>query len=167
VTDPNPASLPDAALLAACKKTATTSGGPGGQHRNRVHTNVVLLHQPTGVRATAGERRKRIENQRVALRRLRRALAAAVRRPFTTPSDAWRARVKGGRLVLSPRHADVPRFLAEALDALAASEFDGKAAAERLGVSRTQLVKLLALHRPALEVWNDARRASGLTPLRT
>ncbi len=166
MTDPHPATLPDDALLAACKRSATRSSGPGGQHRNRVNTNVVLVHQPSGVRAMAGERRKRLDNERVALLRLRRALAAAVRRAWTAPSSEWSARLKGGRLVLSARSPDVPRCLAEALDALAAADFDGRVAAERLGVTRTQLVKLLALHHPALEVWNDARRAKGLTPLR-
>lgn len=65
----HPACLPAAELLAAHDETRTRRSGPGGQHRNKVETAVVLLHQPTGIKAEASERRSKAENRRVALRR--------------------------------------------------------------------------------------------------
>jgi hypothetical protein len=47
--------------------------------------------------------------------------------------------------------------LAEALDAIAAAEFDPKPAAQHLGCSPTQLVKLIQ-HEPRAMVWWNARR---------
>lgn len=118
------------------------------------------------MRALAGERRKRIDNERVALRRLRLLLAVAVRLPWTAPSPLWRERTRTGRLVVSARSAAVPALIAEALDALVSHGYDGRAVSALLGVSHTQLVRLLRVHPPALAAWNAARRARGLRLLR-
>ena len=53
--------------------------GPGGQHRNKVESGIVLLHRSTGISAEASERRSQADNRRVALRRLRINLALDVR----------------------------------------------------------------------------------------
>lgn len=72
---PHPAAWPDTKLLEACGQSQGRSSGPGGQHRNKVSTQITLLHKETGISAQAGERRSMIENKSVALRRLRLALA--------------------------------------------------------------------------------------------
>ena len=71
----HPAALPDKRLLEACVMGQSRASGPGGQHRNKVQTQVTLTHRPTGVAATAGEHRSQVENKMLALRRLRLKLA--------------------------------------------------------------------------------------------
>ena len=67
----HPACLPIDELLAQCDVRHERRSGPGGQHRNKVATAVVLTHRPTGVRAEANERRSQAENHAEAVRRLR------------------------------------------------------------------------------------------------
>jgi hypothetical protein len=186
---PHPACLPDAALLAQCEIGFGRSGGPGGQHRNKVETLVRLVHTPTGFESHAGERRSQIENKAVALRRLRLLLATHAR--IAVPageigSDLWRSRLRtpgkgheGGRsplgrwrgggtghIAVNPEHRDYACLLAEALDTLAAAAWDPKPASLRLSCSSSQLVKLIADHPPALAHVNVKRAGLGLGPLR-
>ena len=81
------------------------------------------------------------------------------------PSDLWRGRSRGGRLAINPEHTDFPSLLAEALDQIAAAGWEESAAAETLGVSRTQLVKLLRIEPTALACLNKHRTEKGLKPL--
>lgn len=187
---PHPACLDDEALLAQCQIGFGRSGGPGGQHRNKVQSLVRLVHAPTGIEAHAGERRTQHENRRVALRRLRLALAVEVRTPVPdgdVASDLWRSRrhqprrgEEGGRsplgrwrgggsglIVVNPDHHDYPSLLAEALDVIAACDWDAKLASLRLECSATQLIRLVADYAPAMVRWNREREARGMRPLRT
>lgn len=170
-TPPHPSSLPLPDLLAACAETRTRRGGPGGQHRNKVETAVVLRHLPSGVSAEAAERRSQAENRAVAARRLRLRLAVAVRsEPLPgsdhAPSDTWHGRTRAARLMVAESHDDYPTLLAEALDGLAAAGWEPRVAAARLGVSATQIVRLVAKHPPALAMVNERRAATALHPLR-
>jgi len=166
----HPAALPPEVLLAACDLRRTRRRGPGGQHRNKVETAVVLEHRPSGVRAEAAERRSQAENRAAALRRLRVNLALAVRTPPTAsdePSPLWqRRRSSGGILRVAADHEDFPAILAEALDAIARAEDDVARAAKSLGVTGSQLVKLLGKEPRALAAVNQSRAARRLRPLR-
>jgi ribosome-associated protein len=78
--------LSDPALLSECRQEFFVGGGPGGQHRNKTASAVRLTHGPTGVVATATERRSQRQNRGAALERLRERLRALshvpkVRRP--------------------------------------------------------------------------------------
>jgi hypothetical protein len=163
----HPALLPLEKLLAECDVRHERRQGPGGQHRNKVSTAVVLVHRPTGLRAEANERRSQAENHREALRRLRVRLAIDMRSeaPAEGPSELWRSRARGGKLAVNPEHDDFPALLAEALDCVAAVEFDVAAAADRLVVSSSQLVKFLKDEPAAWAGVNAARRQRGLRPL--
>jgi hypothetical protein len=164
----HPAGQDDARLLADCEMKFLRRSGPGGQNRNKVETAVVLHHRPSGLVAEANERRSQAENRREALRRLRVALALEVRRPVDPrepPSALWRSRCLGGRIALNPTHEDVPPLLAEALDVLEGRDLDPKAAANVLGCSPSQLVKLLKIEPKALADVNRRRVARGLRPL--
>mgnify|MGYP001288551881 CR=1 FL=1 len=67
----HPAALQSEILLTQCEESRTKRSGPGGQHRNKTETAVVLTHQPSGIVAEASERRSQAANRRVALWRLR------------------------------------------------------------------------------------------------
>lgn len=198
---PHPACLDDDALLAQCAVTAGRGGGPGGQNRNKVATLVEITHQPTGLRAHAGERRSQIENKHAAVRRLRLVLATLVRaaappppapkgktredflaaldasistkgKPGDQNSDLWRSRVggtrggKGGKIACNPDHHDYPALLAEALDTIADCAWEPKPAADRLGITASQLIKLVKEHPPALAQWNAQRARRAGHPLK-
>jgi hypothetical protein len=169
LSDPHPATLDEAALSAKCEVRFTRRSGPGGQNRNKVETAVVLRHVPTGLTAEASERRTQGENLRAAQFRLRLNLALAVRRHVARddpPSDLWRSRCRGGRVSVNVEHDDFPSLLAEALDRLEASRMDVRPAAEALGCTATQLVRLLKGEPRALQRVNEARASLGLRPLR-
>lgn len=164
----HPSSLPPEELIAQCDVLRTRGSGPGGRHRNSTDSRVELRHRETGVVGAAGERRDQHRNREVALERLRLALAVQVRTPpGPVPIALWRSRIKGGRIVCSPRHPDYPALLAEALDWLASVDWEPGRAAPLLGCTPTQLVRFLASHGAAFGVVNAARAASGLHPLRS
>ena len=160
----HPAALTDDDLLKECELARSRSGGPGGQHRNKVETKVTITHRPTGIEAHAGERRSVQDNKRVALFRLRLALALLVREPVPigeARSSLWRSRCRDGRIVCSPEHRDYPAMLAEALDMIETCSLDPGTAALRLECTPSQLVKLVKDHPPALEHWNRSRADRG------
>lgn len=169
----HPATLAVDRLVAQCDVTRLRRSGPGGQHRNKVETGIRILHRPTGLRAEATERRSQAQNQAVAIFRLRLRLAVGVRRApesldaTVRPSPLWCARLSpGGRLHVAPTHDDFPALLAEALDALATSQWEPPTAATELRCTTNQLVRLIKSHRPAFELANRCRADRGLPPLR-
>jgi hypothetical protein len=170
MSDQHPAAHSDDQLLGDCDVRRLRRGGPGGQHRNKVETAVVITHRPTGIRAEANERRSQTENHQQALFRLRVRLAIEVRTPAeagqtTEPSPLWCERSAAKRLSINPSHADFPALLAEALDAVAAADFDVAASAERLHVSTSQLRRFLKHEPAAWKLVSDARRERGLRQL--
>ncbi len=164
----HPAALPDERLLADCRVSFTRRSGPGGQNRNKVETAVVLKHLPTGIVVEANERRSQSENRRVALDRLRRSLAVAIRIESTADqavSNLWKSRLRDRKIAINPAHADFPALLAFALDATAQAGWDVAAAAARLDCSSSQLVKLFKHEQKAIELVNRHREFKGLNPL--
>ena len=164
----HPAAADPSTLAGECDLRFTRRSGPGGQNRNKVETAVVLKHRPTGLGAEASERRSQGENLEAALFRLRITLALKIRLPVepgAAPTELWRSRCRGGKVVVNPSHGDFPALLAEALDRLDACGSDPRSAAAGLGCSPTQLVRLLKDEPRAFMQVNAARARLGLHAL--
>ncbi len=164
----HPAKLLEEHLLAECEQRLLRRGGPGGQHRNKVETAVLLTHLPTGISAEANERRSQADNRRNAIFRLRLCLAVRHRTSFDAtlpPSQLWQERVKNSRIRIAPTNEDFPSLLAELLDFLSAVDFEFGKASEHFAVTSSQLVKLLKAHPPALSIVNSHRQTHGLHKL--
>lgn len=166
----HPAALSDETLLKQCEIVFGRASGPGGQHRNKVETAVTLTHKPTGIHASASERRKQYENRLVALRRLRLRLAMEFRRNIDprryAPSDLWRSRRQGDKMPVNPHNRDYPSLLAEALDVVIAARFDVAGSAGILGLTMSQLARLIRHEKHAFAMVNEGRTARGLPALK-
>ncbi len=164
----HPVQLPVELLLRACEVRHERRRGPGGQHRNKTESAVVLLHTPTGIEGQAAERRSQHDNHRVAVTRLRVNMALAVRTASlaeAAPTELWRSRCHGGKIGCNPDHEDFAPLLAEALDVLHSRNGHVAGSAEQLGVTPSQLVKFLKHDHRALLLVNDQRHRLGLHSL--
>jgi hypothetical protein len=168
---PHPATIEVETLLEQCDLELGKRRGPGGQHRAAVASGVHLLHRPTGIEAQATERRSPAVNQSRAVRRLRLRLAVKVRtipvRSNFAPSELWQRRRQGTRIAVNPDHADYPALLAEALDLVVVRRWDLAGAAGLLGVTMSQLSRLIRQHPAAFAKVNEGRVSVGLSRLRS
>lgn len=163
----HPAALSADRLLAGCDVQRTRRGGPGGQHRNKTETAIVITHRETGVSGQASERRSQLDNRAMALARLRLNLAIAVRVERETedesviPGEVWRRRASGGKIEVSVNHSDFPILVAESLDWIDAFQFELSTAAAWLQLSTSQLVKFLKLCPDAWQLVQRKRHELG------
>lgn len=172
----HPAQFTTDDLVKDCSIKLLRRGGPGGQHRNKVETAVVIEHLPSGIRAEANERRSQLDNRRIAIRRLRLLLAIKFRSPLDTdasgnvvlrpPSELWLSRVANSRIRVSVEHDDFPAMLSELLDVLSALQFDVTSTAEHFGISSSQLIGLIRHSPAAMSSVNEARALLGMHRLR-
>ena len=168
-TESHPATFDRETLLRQCDVRRVRRSGPGGQRRNKVETGVVLRHRPTGVDAEASERRSVIENQRVALLRMRVNLALEIRRAVdddAAPSALWRSRCPSGRISVNSEHWDFPALLAEALDSVFHFQMDVKSASGALGCTASQLIKFVKIEPRAVSLVNARRVELGMHQLK-
>ena len=75
----------DDELLGQCRVETFRSGGAGGQHRDTTDSAVRLVHEPTGIRATAQDERSQHRNKKLALERLRERLEERNRKRARPP----------------------------------------------------------------------------------
>ena len=152
--------LDDVALLKQCRQERYRASGPGGQRRNKVETAIRLHHRSSGLVAHAEESRSPEENRTRALRRLRERMALELRIPFdleAPPSvpELLAQRGPKGRLSVNPRNRGYPIIVATMLDALEAAEGSYVKAASALGLTTSQLLRLL---RSDPHVWRAVTR---------
>ncbi|MBX3356045.1 MAG: peptide chain release factor-like protein [Phycisphaeraceae bacterium] len=168
---PHPATLEEADLLRQCKIEYGRVGGPGGQHRNRNDTATWIVHLPSHIEAQATERRSQAQNRHEAIKRLRRKLAVRARtvtsRDHHQVSELWSRRRQGEKMSVNPDHSDYPALLAEALDVVVARRFDVAGAAGVLGITMSQLTRLIRHEKHAFAMLNSGRQSVGLPPLRS
>lgn len=147
LVDMSPRFLTDEQLIAQCRVDTYRSGGPGGQKRQKTSNAVRLVHQPTGLVATATESRSLRENRLHALRRLHLKFATDLREPidlltFSPPDWFLEIRRRSG-IEASHRHrfyAPAAGLVLDLLDALAGNPAH---VAANLGISTTAVIKLL------------------------
>jgi hypothetical protein len=166
----HPAAFADEQLLRECDLSFGRTSGPGGQNRNKVETAVYIMHKPTSIEASASERRKQYENRLVAIKRLRLKLAVqhrvVVHPQKHKPSELWVRRRQGEKISVNPNNKDYPGLLAEALDVVWAWKFDVAGAAGLLGVTMSQLAKLIRHQKHAFTLVNQGRTDRGLPALK-
>jgi hypothetical protein len=164
----HPAALDPEILLRECQVRTGRRGGPGGQHRNKVETAVIVTHEPSGIRAEASERRSQGKNRVEAVRRLRVKLAMEIRTDRSTqvgPSPLLVERTEHGRLRISTDHLDYPALLAETLDWVVVGEYQPADAAKRVGCTTSQLIKFLKREPRAWQWIQQQRSDRDLSPL--
>ncbi|MBI5863196.1 MAG: peptide chain release factor-like protein [Planctomycetes bacterium] len=158
----------DAHLLAECEVHTHRTGGPGGQHRNKVATAIRLVHGPSCIVVTAGETRSQHENRAQALLRLREAIAVRFRIPppeVIQWPDSVRIGVTGFRV--NEHNPGYPETLGIVLDVFAANGGRLADAAAVMGVSSSSLVRFLATHPRVWVAANEIRRHNNLKPLQS
>ncbi|HEX8499641.1 MAG TPA: peptide chain release factor-like protein [Pyrinomonadaceae bacterium] len=82
----------DEELLRECEVETFRSGGPGGQHVNKVETGVRLRHLPSGIVVNCREERSQHRNKMNCVRKLREEAARRnYRKPKRVPTRRTRA----------------------------------------------------------------------------
>jgi protein subunit release factor B len=100
----------DEELLRECEVETFRSGGPGGQHVNKVETGVRLRHIPSGVVVNCREERSQHRNKTNCLRKLRDEVARLnYRKPKRVPTRRTRA-AKERTLEEKSRRSQVKRM---------------------------------------------------------
>ena len=162
---PEPAyALSESDLLAGCRIDTFRSHGPGGQHANRTESAVRITHCATGEVSQCQDHRERARNQREALSRLRLRLALQLR---GAAQAAWLEPFRRGRQLAIGAHATSYHLaVAVALDALVGASGSLAGCGAALGVSASQIAKLLGADKEVLRTANALRAQHGLGPIR-
>lgn len=155
--------LDDRALLALCTVERFRSSGPGGQHVNRTESAVRIVHRASGETAQCQDQRSRERNLASALGRLRLRLAIACR---GVADPSWLEPFRRGRqLKMGPGSASYPLVVAVALDALDVHAGALAQAAASIGLSSSQLAKLLTADKEVRQAADALRARHGLGTL--
>ncbi len=137
----------DNALLAECRLDFFKATGKGGQKRNKTSSAVRIIHIPTGIQATDCAERSQLRNRGNALKKLRYELAFNLREPFGEPPEPGRLR---------------PIDTARLFDLFDEVGFNHAAAAERLGIAPSKLLKTLNREPGIFAFFNECRVRRGL-----
>lgn len=168
VPTPHPSRQPLDRFERDCQLTMTRRSGPGGQHRNKTSTAIVLVHQPTQVSGEASESRSQAKNRSVAVQRLRLNLAVAIRcLESDDEEDAELRKKHAGRSVWVAEHnPQRPAVISLVLDDTVRYQGNLQQVAKEWRTTASQLLKLLRSETPAMDYMNRLRAFYELRPLR-
>ncbi len=168
---PHPSVLALDVFTNQCRLTSHRRGGPGGQHRNKVSSAVLALHESTSISAEANERRDQVQNRRVAIERLRLRLALVLRTAASIDATAealdLRQRWHGRPLKISESNADRAAVMALVLDDLHRAGGQPSLVADLWSISTTSLVQFVATQPAAWLLVNQWRAHHGRSALRS
>lgn len=127
--------MEDADLWIACEHDFRKGAGNGGQKINKTSSAVRLFHGETGIMVSCMESRSQSVNRHLALKKLRLRIACQERC----------ATEENTEFLLDPAPAVsnriYPLWIAALFDVLAEADWELKAAAEKLGTTRSHLTK--------------------------
>lgn len=138
--------ISDDTLAAECRLDFFKATGNGGQKRNKTSSAVRITHLPTGIQVTDCSERSQHRNRLAALEKLRLEIASDVRQPYEPP----------------PANAPKTVTMAHLFDLLAECGWELPAAAEKLGVANSKLLKTLAKDPRWFTKLNELRVKAGL-----
>jgi hypothetical protein len=150
-------------LLRECQIKGYQGSGPGGQHRNKTNTGVLLRFNPYTLEIKSCESRSASENKVHALHRMRMALALEVREMPKSPSEL---RFPGSNGHIQSSNIGFAPFIADVLDIVAINGGDTKPAAAAFGLSPTALTRILHQEKAVMEKVQTLRKSGGKCPLR-
>ncbi len=151
--------LSDDELMKYCRLEGFRGRGPGGQHRNRRESGVrLVLLCNERIRAQACEDRSQHRNRKIALSRMRHAIALGWRKSEVQP---WR-----GSLQLNPQNPYYALLIAHVLDAFEAAQWQIREAAGLLGLSVGKLSRIVTADTAVRDLVNHERAQLGMHPLR-
>ena len=163
--------MDDAALTGQCDIDLYRASGPGGQKRNKTSSAVRFRHRDSGLIAVAVESRSQHENRARALKRLRRTMALECR--FAVDVERYEPGEVVASCITRDQKLHVGRkdhrmnvVIAELLDLIFAVDGQVSAAAEKLGVSTSNLVSLIKSEPKMMAQVNELRRKLGIKALR-
>ncbi len=159
----------DDELLEECRVDVYRSSGPGGTKADTTESAVRITHKPTGVQASAQDRRSQHKNKSLALRRLRINYALKERHDIDPEQigipPALEEYTKSG-LKINTRNRWYPFLVKLVLDVFTAYKGSVSDTAERLGVSTGRLVSFLKNDERLWRKANKLRDAFDLHRLR-
>lgn len=144
-------------LLAACTQKGFQGSGPGGQHRNKTNTGVLLNLREYNLEIKSCEARSAKENKVHALHRMQMAIALNVRETPASPEIPF----PGSNGHIQPSNALFPLFIAHVFDIMAQKNGDTKEAAAAFNLTPSALVKILRQDKACAEKLQNQRVAGG------
>ncbi len=152
--------LSDEELVKQCRFEARRGTGPGGQKRNKTSTAARVTHEATGLTATDDVTRSQHQNLAHALFKLRCEIAVKMARveDEAIPEIPLDPTPKSGT-------ARFALWLARIFDAFQAHGFQLSESAASLGLSGSQLTRMLAKDDLAWQKLAEARQRLQLPPL--
>lgn len=142
----------DEELCRHCRLEFFKATGNGGQKRNKTSSAVRVYLDEYNLCAEDCSERSQHRNRAVALEKLRRKLAYAVRTDYF-PFERTECAVD---------HADYPRYLAKLLDLLNSCDWDYRKSALVYGVSSSRMLKFICRDAELFTYYNNMRKTIGL-----